>query len=180
MSASKMIIAGFGGQGVMLIGEIIAYAAMIEGKHVTWLPAYGPEMRGGTANCSIIVSHKEISSPVISSATDLIVLNYPSLVKFEPILAPGGRLFINSSLIKEDSTRSDIIICKIPANEIAQSLGSDKTTNMVMLGAVIATTGVVKKESIIEVFNKVFTDNKAKYIPLNILAYEEGERLARN
>jgi len=180
MSASKMIIAGFGGQGVMLIGEIIAYAAMIEGKHVTWLPAYGPEMRGGTANCSIIVSNEEISSPVIASATDLVAFNYPSLVKFEPILASGGRLFINSSLIKEDSTRRDITIYKIAANDIAQSLGSDKITNMVILGTVIATTSIVKKKSIIEVFNKVFIDKKAKYIPLNIQAFEEVERLARN
>lgn len=177
MSINKMIISGFGGQGVMLIGQLIAYAAMIENKHVTWLPAYGPEMRGGTANCSIIVSDKEISSPVISKATELVVFNYPSLIKFEPFLADGGKLYINKSMIAETFERENIDIYNVDANEIAISLGNEKISNMVMLGVIIGTTAIVKKESIYEAFNKVFKGTKSNMIPINIKAYEVGENL---
>jgi 2-oxoglutarate ferredoxin oxidoreductase subunit gamma len=177
MSISKIIISGFGGQGVMLLGQLIAYSAMIENKRVTWLPAYGPEMRGGTANCSIIVSDKEISSPVISSATELVVFNYPSLLKFQSVLAPGGKLYLNKSMISESTNRNDVQIFEVNTNDIAISLGNEKVANLVMLGALIGTTKIVKKESIKEALAKVFKDNKAKLIPINFQAYEEGEKL---
>jgi len=167
MATHKLIIAGFGGQGVLLMGQMIAYAAMFEGKEVTWMPSYGPEMRGGTANCSVIVSDKKISSPIITEATVVAVMNQPSLAKFESIVKPGGQLFINTSLIKDLPTRNDLEIYKIDANEIAIGLQNDKVSNMVILGAIVNKTGIVKLESIEKVMEKLFTGNKAKLLPLN-------------
>lgn len=168
MAVHKLIIAGFGGQGVMLIGQMIAYAGMLEGKEVTWMPSYGPEMRGGTANCSVIVSDKRISSPIVTDATAAVVMNLPSLTKFEGLVVPGGKLFINTSLIKENATRDDVEIYRIDANEIALNrLHNEQVSNMVMLGAIIDKTGVVKRESIETVMEKLFTGKKAKLLPLN-------------
>lgn len=167
MATHKLIIAGFGGQGVMLMGQMIAYAGMFEGKEVTWMPSYGPEMRGGTANCSVIVSDKKISSPIIVEATAAAVMNQPSLEKFESIVKPGGLLFINTSLIKDLPTRNDLEIFKIDANEIAVELRNDKVSNMVILGAIVNKTGIVKLESIEKAMEKLFTGNKAKLLPLN-------------
>ncbi len=131
----RIIIAGFGGQGVMAMGQLLTYAGMIEGKHVSWLPSYGPEMRGGTANCSVIVSSEPVGSPVVVNSTTAIVMNKPSLDKFEPSVNKGGRLFINSSLIEQKSKRDDIEVYYISANEIADELGNMRVANMVMLGA---------------------------------------------
>ena len=170
MATHKLIIAGFGGQGVMLIGQMIAYAGMLEGKEVTWMPSYGPEMRGGTANCTVIVSDKKINSPVISEATSVVAMNLPSLIKFEDMIVPGGKLFVNRSLIKEKPKRDDVEVYNIDANEIAASLHSDKVSNMVILGAIACVTGVVELESIEKVMEKLFTGNKSKLIPLNMQA----------
>lgn len=167
MATHKLIIAGFGGQGVMLIGQMIAYAGMLEGKEVTWMPSYGPEMRGGTANCTVIVSDKKINSPIISEATSVVAMNLPSLVKFEDMVVPGGKLFVNRSLIKEKPTRDDVDVYYIDANEIAASLHNDKVANMVILGAIAGVTGIVELESIEKVMEKLFTGNKSKLIPLN-------------
>ncbi|MGI6764099.1 MAG: 2-oxoacid:acceptor oxidoreductase family protein [Anaerovoracaceae bacterium] len=167
MTTHKLIIAGFGGQGVMLIGQMIAYAAMLEGKEVTWMPSYGPEMRGGTANCTVIVSDRKINSPIVSEATSVIVMNLPSLVRFENMVVPGGKLFVNRSLIKEKPKRDDIDVYYIDANEIAAGLHNDKVANMVILGAVVSVTGVVELESIIKVMDKIFIGNKSKLILLN-------------
>ncbi|MFA7660603.1 MAG: 2-oxoacid:acceptor oxidoreductase family protein [Anaerovoracaceae bacterium] len=170
MATHKLIIAGFGGQGVMLIGQMIAYAGMFEGKEVTWMPSYGPEMRGGTANCTVIVSDKKINSPVISEATSVVAMNLPSMIKFEDMVIPGGKLFVNRSLIKEKPKRDDVDVYNIDANEIAASLHSDKVSNMVILGAIARVTGVVKPESIEKVMEKLFTGNKSRLIPLNMQA----------
>jgi 2-oxoglutarate ferredoxin oxidoreductase subunit gamma len=167
MTTHKLIIAGFGGQGVMLIGQMIAYAAMLEGKEVTWMPSYGPEMRGGTANCTVIVSDRKINSPIVSEATSVIVMNLPSLVRFENMVVPGGKLFVNRSLIKEKPKRDDIDVYYIDANEIAAGLHNDKVANMVILGAVVSVTGVVELESTIKVMDKIFIGNKSKLILLN-------------
>ncbi|MEL7657558.1 MAG: 2-oxoacid:acceptor oxidoreductase family protein [Bacillota bacterium] len=167
MAVHKLIIAGFGGQGVMLIGQMIAYAGMLEGKEVTWMPSYGPEMRGGTANCSVIVSDKKISSPIVTEATAVVAMNLPSLTKFESLVKPGGQLFINTSLIKEESSRNDVEIYKIDATGIALSLQNEKVSNMVILGAIVNQTGIVKRESIEKVMEKLFTGKKAKLLPLN-------------
>ena len=167
MTTHKLVIAGFGGQGVMLIGQMIAYAAMLEGKEVTWMPSYGPEMRGGTANCSVIVSDKRISSPIITEASAVVAMNLPSLTKFEGLVKPGGHLFVNTSLIKEEPWRHDVEIYNIDATEIALSFNNEKVSNMVILGAIVSKTGMVKRESIEKVMEKLFTGKKAKLLPLN-------------
>ena len=142
-------MAGFGGQGVMAMGQLISYAGMLEGKHVSWYPSYGPEMRGGAANCSVVVSEDPVGSPIIAVADDVIVMNEPSLSLFESHVRPGGNLFINSSLVKKETTRTDIEVHKIPVNDIAIDLGNARVANMVMLGAYLNITKLVKVESVI-------------------------------
>ena len=176
----RLIIAGFGGQGVMAMGQLLTYAGMIEDKNVSWLPSYGPEMRGGTANCSVILSDEPVGSPVVTDSTASIVLNKPSLDKFENSVVPGGKLFINSSLIDKKSVRNDIDVYYIPANEIAIELGNDKVANMVMLGAFLEATKLVDIESILKAFTKVFGENKAHLVPLNKEALEKGAETIRN
>ena len=175
----KIIMAGFGGQGVMLIGQLLTYAGMYEDKEVSWLPSYGPEMRGGTANCHVTLSDKPISSPIITSATSAIIMNNPSLSKFEGDIAPGGDLFINSSLVDLVPARTDINVFLIPANEIAEKTGNDKAANMVMVGAYLGRHPSVSVGTIEEVLVKTMTGSKAKFIPQNIEAINAGiERTA--
>ncbi|NMB93088.1 MAG: 2-oxoacid:ferredoxin oxidoreductase subunit gamma, partial [Flexilinea flocculi] len=166
MATQKMFFSGFGGQGVLMIGRNIAYAAMLEGKEVTFLPSYGPEMRGGTANCTVIVSDKMISSPLIYEADLVCVMNLPSLIKFERMVKPDKFLFINSSIISQSATRSDIQIAYVNANEIAKNLGNEKAANMVMLGAIVKKTGVVSFDSIEHVMEKTFAGKKQSVIEL--------------
>ena len=130
-----VLIAGFGGQGVLSTGQLLAYAGMVEGKHVAWIPSYGPEMRGGTANCGVSVSTTPISSPVVSEPTVLIAMNRPSLEKFEPWVVPGGLIMVNSSLIKIKVKRTDVRIIYVPANDLAEELGNSKVANNIILGA---------------------------------------------
>lgn len=173
----KFIMSGFGGQGVMSMGMMLAYAGMLEGKEVTWLPSYGPEMRGGTANCHVIVSNKPISSPIISKATDIIAMNLPSLTKFESYLEKDGHLFINSSLIDVPPTRDDIQSYNLKVNDLALSLKNDKVANMVMLGAVIEKTQVVSLNSLETVLEKMFGGKKKELIPVNLEALKKGAEL---
>lgn len=171
----KVIMAGFGGQGIMAIGKLLAYAGMLEGKQVTWMPSYGPEMRGGTANCAVVVSNDEVGSPLISKdGTAAIVMNLPSLAKFEKELVPGGKLIINKSLIDVEPTRKDIEAYYVSANELAMELGNAKVANMVMLGAYLEITKIVEVESVLQAFLKVFGENKSHLIPLNKDALEKG------
>lgn len=176
MAIHKIIISGFGGQGVMSMGMMLAYAGMMEGKEVTWMPAYGPEMRGGTANCSIIISDKPISSPVVTKATAVVVMNLPSLAKFEGSLIENGTLFVNTSLVNKNTSRNDVEVCGIPANELAIELQNDKTSNMVMLGAIVEKTNAVRMETVNEVLGKIFSGSKAKLIPVNTAALEAGKK----
>ncbi len=168
----KMFFAGSGGQGTLAIGQMIAKAAMQEGKEVTWLPSYGPEMRGGTANCTVVVSDKPIACPLINEADVLVVMNLPSLLKFEPMVAPGGLLIVNSSLVPEKAKRDDIRVVYAPVNEKAAELGSDKAANMVMLGAVIQETGVVMPATVREEMSHMFSGRKEKFLPMNLKALE--------
>ncbi|MGL5057657.1 MAG: 2-oxoacid:acceptor oxidoreductase family protein [Fusobacteriaceae bacterium] len=171
----KIICAGFGGQGLMSLGMLITYAGMLEKKEVSWCPSYGAEMRGGTANCSVVISDKPVGSPVISNdATVVVAMNLPSLIKFEQSLVSGGKIFINSSLIERKAERTDIEAYYIPANDIANDLGNLKIANMVMLGAVLKLTGIVNPNSVLEAFPKVFGANKEKFIPMNKQAIEMG------
>jgi len=174
----KIIIAGFGGQGVMSLGQMIAYSGMTEGREVSWLPSYGPEMRGGTANCQVIVSDEPIAAPIISEADTVIAMNLPSLDKFESRVKKGGNLFINSSLIERKANRDDIKVHYITANETAVELGNSKVAGMVVMGAYIKTTNVVKAETIIESLKKVLGEKKLGLIPINQKAMEEGANQA--
>ena len=169
---SKMFFAGSGGQGTLAIGQMIAKAAMDEGKEVTWLPSYGPEMRGGTANCTVVVSDKPIACPLINDADVLVVMNLPSLLKFESIVVPGGLLIINSSMVTEKASRSDIRVVEIPANDMAMELGSDKAANMIILGAILKETSVVSKETVQEEMRHMFSGRKEKFLPMNLAALD--------
>ena len=172
---NKVICAGFGGQGVMSMGQLLAYAGMIEDKYVSWLPSYGPEMRGGTANCGVTVSDEEIGSPIITNDADIaIVMNLPSLIKFEKDVKAGGKIFVNSSLIEKKVERTDIEVYYIDANKLAADIGNIKAANLVMLGAVLKSTPIVDIESILEAFKKVFGPSKEKFIPQNREALIKG------
>jgi len=170
----EIIMAGFGGQGVMAMGKILVEAALREGKNVSWLPSYGPEMRGGTANCSVIVSEEPIGAPIVTEATAVIVMNRPSLDKFENTVIPGGALFVNSSLIDQKAKRDDIKVYYIPANDIADELGTGRIANIVMLGAYLKASGAANEESIMEIITEIFSGKKANVIPLNKEALVRG------
>ena len=173
------IFAGFGGQGVLLIGQLLALAGMNEGREVSWLPSYGPEMRGGTANCSVVVSDEPIASPVLSMADCVIAMNTPSLDKFESCVNPGGKLFINSSIIDKKATRTDIDVYYVPCNEIADSLQNPKVGNMAMLGAYLEATKAVEVKSILDALLYKLGEKKAKFIPLNEKAIQMGAESIR-
>ena len=175
MSTARVICAGFGGQGVMSMGQLLTYAGMLEGKEVSWLPSYGPEMRGGTANCAVTVSDKPVGSPLITDdATCAIIMNLPSLEKFENDVVPGGKILINSSLIDRKVERTDVDVYYIPANEIAAELGNPKVANMIMLGSYLEVSETVEVDSVLEAFKKVFGPSKEKFVPLNKAALEKG------
>ncbi|SET11977.1 2-oxoglutarate ferredoxin oxidoreductase, gamma subunit [Natronincola peptidivorans] len=180
MATEKIIMAGFGGQGVMSMGQLLTYSGMIEDKQVSWLPSYGPEMRGGTANCSVIVSDNLIGSPIITEdATAIIVMNLPSLLKFEKNLRAGGKALINSSLIEKKADRDDVEAYYIPANEIANEIGNARVANMVMLGAYLELTKIVSVDAVVEAFKKVYGATKEHLIPLNKEALERGAAVVR-
>jgi 2-oxoglutarate ferredoxin oxidoreductase subunit gamma len=175
MLNEKVICAGFGGQGVMSMGQLLTYAGMIEDKQVSWLPSYGPEMRGGTANCSVMVSDKLIGSPIIDGdATSAIVMNLPSLDKFEEDVVPGGNVLINSSLIEKKATRDDINAHYIPANEVANELGNAKVANMVMLGAYLEMFKTVEPSTVMKALGKIFGEKKAHLLEVNEKALAKG------
>ncbi len=177
----KLIVAGFGGQGVMVIGNVLAYAAMIEGKHVTYLPVYGVEVRGGTANCTVVISSHDIGSPVVGKPHAAIVMNLPSLIKYEPLVLPKGLLFINSSLIEPKETdRKDIEILSIPVNEIAIDHGNPKLANMVALGAFNEKTKLVQITSLFKSLEKVLDERYHHLIPSNIKAIEVGAKFVQS
>ena len=171
MSTYKMFFAGSGGQGVLLMGQIITYAAMLEGKEATFLPSYGPEMRGGTANCTVVVSDKPVSSPLIYEADIAVVMNLPSMDKFEPMVKTGGFMFYNESIIDRKPERTDIKSVAVDLAARCAALGNDKVANMVMLGEVVRGTGVVQVDTVFKVFEKVFSGRKAALIPLNKQAF---------
>jgi len=174
----EMIVAGFGGQGVMLMGQLMTYAGMLENKYVSWIPSYGPEMRGGTANCSVIIANEPIGTPIVTEPTTLVAMNLPSLDKFESKLLPGGILVVNSSLIERQSTRSDITVFPVPSNDIATELGNIRVANMVILGAVIAVTQSVSQQSVIRAFTKMFA-KRPELLTINERALQYGARFVK-
>ena len=168
------LIAGFGGQGLLFAGKFLAYKGLLENKEVSWLPSYGPEMRGGTANCTVILSSERIGAPLVETATEIIVMNRPSLLKFESAVKPGGTVFVNSSIVPDKVSRTDVRAVYVPCDQIAAELGNPKVANMVMLGAYIGATGALKVETIVEMIHEMFTGKKAKLVPLNLEALQRG------
>jgi 2-oxoglutarate ferredoxin oxidoreductase subunit gamma len=175
---NDVIIAGFGGQGVLLVGKMLAYAGMHEGKEVSWMPSYGPEMRGGTANCTVVISDKPVRSPVIQSPRAVIAMNLPSLDKFEPVLKAGGLLLINSSLITREAQRGDVRVLMVPANEVANELKNPRGANMVILGAYLGATDAVSLKELELLIQETFA-SKPKVIDANIKALHRGYELGR-
>lgn len=172
----KSIFAGFGGQGVLSMGLNLTQAAMLEGKYVTYLPSYGAEVRGGTANCTIAVSDEEIASPVASSPDFVVAMNQPSMLRFQNQVQSGGLLFINSSLVEADVLRGDIELVKVPANKIAEDMANARSANMVMLGAFTKKTNLVTLSSIIDGLAQILK-NKKDLIAINEKALRAGYEL---
>ena len=173
----ELIVAGFGGQGVLSLGMTLAYAGMLENKEISWMPSYGPEMRGGTANCITIISANKISSPIISLFDSAIVLNQPSMDKFAPRVKPGGILLYESSNIFKPSTRTDIEIIGTPATTEALQMKNAKVMNMIILGAYLQLRPVVSNESILEALQKVLPEKYHHLLPINRQALERGEAM---
>ena len=170
----QYIFAGFGGQGMLLIGKFVAMACMLEGKHVSWLPSYGPEMRGGTANCTVIVSDDPVGSPMTDSADVIVAMNLPSLIKFESKVKPGGLLVINKSLIDRKAERDDIQVVYCDANKIAEEVGNPKGANVAILGAVMAKEPVVEMDKMIEAIRIELGERKARFLEGNKKALQAG------
>jgi len=171
---TKAIISGSGGQGVLSMGSTLATAAMLEGKYVTYLPSYGVEVRGGTANCAVAVSDEEIASPVASSPEVVIAMNQPSFVRFQGALQSGGLLCANSSLVHTESARSDIEILAVPTSELAGELGSIKVANMIMLGALIRASSMISYDAMVENLAEILGKGRAKLLDLNKRALAVG------
>jgi 2-oxoglutarate ferredoxin oxidoreductase subunit gamma len=176
----NLVISGFGGQGVLVIGNLLAHAAMKEGRHVTFLPIYGVEMRGGTANCTVVVSSREIGSPVIERPHGAILMNLPSLVKYQSRVLSKGLMLYNSSLIDPiEANRQDVELLPIPVNDIAIENGNPKLSNMVALGAFIEKTNLIKMSSLFESLEKVIDERYHSLIPSNIKAIEKGAQFVK-
>jgi 2-oxoglutarate ferredoxin oxidoreductase subunit gamma len=175
---TEIILAGFGGQGVLLIGKLLAYAGMRAGREVTWMPAYGPEMRGGTCNCTVVLSDKPIGSPISKSPHGLIALNLPSLDKFEAAVRPDGIIVVNTSLINRLPNRPDVRTVPVAANELAIECGSAKAANMVALGAYLGASGIAALEQITPIITESFA-GKPKLVTINHEALSRGYALGR-
>ncbi len=173
MAVTEVLMAGFGGQGMLLSGKLLAYAAMEHGKEVSWLPSYGPEMRGGTANVTVCVSDEPVGSPYIIEPVALLVMNQPSLEKFGPKVKKGGLIVVNTSLIPISADRDDCTVLNIAANDIAKEAGTARAANLVMLGAYVGWSGIVEKDVTIAKIEKEFA-SKPKFIPANVAAFKAG------
>ena len=174
MRENQIVIAGFGGQGLLFSGKVLAYAGMVEGRYLSWLPSYGPEMRGGTANCNVILSDREIGSPIVTRPDILMVMNAPSLDKFEKDVAPGGKIFIDSSLIGRKVEREDVTAYYIPATAMAREMGAPGLANMVLLGALVKATGCVTDDGLDAGLIKVIPARKADMLEVNRKALKAG------
>ena len=174
MNAFRILIAGFGGQGVLFAGKCIAYKGLLEGRQVSWLPSYGPEMRGGTANCSVILSDTPIGSPIVTEPDVLTVMNLPSLEKYENAAAKGAKLFIDSSMIEKKVARTDVSAFCVPATKMASDLGLNTLANMILVGKMIRETGMLRFDDIEEGLKKVVSAKHADLLGANLRALEAG------
>ena len=175
----QFIFAGFGGQGMLLIGKFLAMACMLDGKHVSWLPSYGPEMRGGTANCSVNISDEDVASPIVDQADVVVAMNLPSLDKFESVVKPGGVLVINSSIIERKAVRDDIDVVYCDAMKIAEEVGNPKGANVAILGAMLAKVDVVDVDKMVEAIRIELGERKAKFLEGNKKALIAGMEAAK-
>jgi 2-oxoglutarate ferredoxin oxidoreductase subunit gamma len=176
---TEVIFAGFGGQGVLFSGQVLAFAAMDAGYDVTWMPSYGPEMRGGTANCTVVIADEEIGSPTVKYPKAAVVMNLPSLDKFEPLVTPGGVLIVNSSLVNRDPSRKDIIWLMIPAQEIAETIGPRRLLNMVMLGALLDKLPILPLSDIKASLATHLPERHKKLLKSNLDALDQGAAFSR-
>jgi 2-oxoglutarate ferredoxin oxidoreductase subunit gamma len=176
---TEVIFSGFGGQGALFAGQVLGFAAMDAGHAVTWIPSYGPEMRGGTANCTVVIADEEIGSPMVRYPKAAVVMNLPSLDKFEPRVVPGGVLIVNSSLVNRKPTRTDITWVMIPAQEIAEMIGPRRLLNMVMLGALLEKLNFLSLNEIKAALNAHLPERHKKLLPSNIEALDKGAAFAR-
>jgi 2-oxoglutarate ferredoxin oxidoreductase subunit gamma len=177
---TSIIISGFGGQGTLFAGQVLAYAALDAGKQVTWIPSYGPEMRGGTAHCTVIISDEEIGSPIVRNPTFAVALNLPSLDKYERLIQPGGLLVANASLINREVERKDIQAIHIPANKIAQEIGNMRLANMAALGAMITTRPILTLDSLKQALEDHLPKRHKKLLPANYKALDQGSAFAES
>jgi 2-oxoglutarate ferredoxin oxidoreductase subunit gamma len=176
---TEVIFAGFGGQGVLFAGQVLGFAAMDTGFAVTWMPSYGPEMRGGTANCTVVIADEEIGSPTVKNPTAAVVMNLPSLDKFEPLVKPGGVLIVNSSLVNRNPTRTDITWVMIPAQEIAETIGPRRLLNMVMLGALLDKLPILSLSDIKAALDEHMPERHKKFFKSNVEAVDKGAAFSR-
>jgi 2-oxoglutarate ferredoxin oxidoreductase subunit gamma len=174
----EITLAGFGGQGILFLGKMIATAGMLDGKEVSWIPSYGPEMRGGTANCSVVVSDRRIGTPVVSHPNVLVAMNRPSLEKFEPKMQAGGFLLINRTLIEIPHTRTDIEVSYVEITGLAGEVGNPRLANIVALGALIARVPIVSREAVLDGLRKELSGKKAALLELNLKALAAGTQAA--
>lgn len=174
MKTTALLIAGFGGQGTLFAGKVLASASLEKGLEVSWLPSYGPEMRGGTANCSVMISESPIGSPIVSHPDVLVALNKPSFEKYEKLAAPGAKVFVDSSLVDSRSARTDIEVFYVPASEMARAVGDGKLSNMVLIGKVLAETGLFTVNEIEAVFDHIIPEKRAALRQLNKSALKAG------
>lgn len=176
----EIIISGFGGQGALFAGQLLAYTALEQNLHVTWFPSYGPEMRGGTAHCIVILGDEEIGSPVIKNPTGVIVMNIPSLERYEPLVKPQGYLVVNTSLVDRDPEREDIEVILVPAVEIAEELGEKRMANLVLLGALMERMGSLTIDQIGASLKKHIPEHRRNLLEANIKALHRGAELAKS
>ena len=170
----QILIAGFGGQGVLFAGKFLAYKGMVEDKNISWLPSYGPEMRGGTANCSVVLSDMPVGSPIITAPDVLVAMNLPSLQKFVDTVVPGGKIFIDSTLIEAKVERTDVEVFYIPATQMAKDAGFSTLANMILMGKVIKETGAVRFDNNLETLKSFIPAKKEKLIDINCQALQAG------
>lgn len=171
----QIVIAGFGGQGLLFSGKVLAYAALMEQRALSWLPSYGPEMRGGTANCNVIISDSPVGSPIVQNPNVLMVMNTPSLDKYEKTVVPGGKIFVDSSLVSRKVERTDVEVCYIPATKMAGDMGIPTLANMILLGAIVKSTGCVGDEAVLAGLRKIVSAKHADLLEANLQAIQAGK-----
>ena len=175
MADHEIVIAGLGGQGLLFSGKVLAYAGLLEGRELSWLPSYGPEMRGGTANCNVILSDTPVGSPIVDHPNVLMVMNGPSLDKYESEVVPGGMIFVDSTLVTRPVARTDVTVYAVPATQMANDMGVPGMANMILLGALIAKTGCIQEAGLPDALKKVIPARKADLFDANMKAIQAGK-----